>query len=485
MKIRKQQQMTEYKYTEYPILIVDDEENALESFEITLNSCGIEDIVLCKDSREVRTLLKSRKFEIILLDLTMPHITGEELLPLIVQDYPETPVIIITGDIEVETAVRCMQVGAFDYMVKPVEEKRLISGIKRGVDRNQLYRENMNLKHQFLYGKLAHPEVFSNIITRSSTMISILKYIEVIANSPEPVFLTGETGVGKELFARAIYNVSQRKGNFVPVNVAGLDDTIFSDTLFGHLKGAFTDAHQSRKGLIEQAAGGTLFLDEIGDLSHSSQVKLLRLIQEHEYFPIGSDISRHTDAHIITSTNRDIEKLLESGQFRKDLYYRLDVHHVYIPPLRRHQDDIVLLVDYFLEEAAKCYEKKKPTPPPELFILLENYSFPGNIRELRAMIYDAVSAHTSGILSMKSFRKVLDNKQKGTQDLAEDMMSGELHWLQSFNPLPTLKQAESVLIREAMKQAKGNQTIAAQLLGITRQTLINKLKKLSDFNQPF
>jgi DNA-binding NtrC family response regulator len=418
---------------------VDDEENALESFEITLNSCGIENIVLCKDSREVRTLLKSRKFEIILLDLTMPYITGEELLPLVVQDYPEIPVIIITGDIEVETAVRCMRIGAFDYMVKPVEEKRLISGIKRAIDCNRLHRENMNLKHQFLYGKLTHPEVFSHIITRNSTMTSILKYIEVIANSPEPVFLTGETGVGKELFARAIYLASRRKGNFVPVNVAGLDDTIFSDTLFGHLKGAFTDAHQSRRGLIEQAAGGTLFLDEIGDLSHSSQVKLLRLIQEHEYFPIGSDISRHTDAHIITSTNRDIEKLLESGQFRKDLYYRLDVHHVHIPPLRRHKDDIVLLVDYFLEEAAKCYEKKKPTPPPELFILLENYSFPGNIRELRAMIYDAVSAHASGILSMKSFRKVLNNKQKGTRDLSEDMVSGELHWLQSFNPLPTLK----------------------------------------------
>jgi transcriptional regulator with PAS, ATPase and Fis domain len=211
-------------------------------------------------------------------------------------------------------------------------------------------------------------------------------------------------------------------------------------------------------------------------------VKLLRLIQEHEYFPIGSDLSRHTDAHIITSTNRDIEELLESGQFRKDLYYRLDVHHVHIPPLRQHKDDIVLLLDYFLEEAAKCYEKKKPTPPPELLILLENYSFPGNIRELRAMIYDAVSAHTAGILSMKSFRKVIENKQKGNRDLSEEMMSGELHWLQSFNPLPSLKQAESILIREAMKQAKGNQTIAAQFLGITRQTLINKLKKRSEEN---
>jgi DNA-binding NtrC family response regulator len=470
--------MLELKQPEYPVLIVDDEDNALESFEITLNSCGIENIVLCRDSREVLPFLKSRKFEIVLLDLTMPYITGEELLPLIVQDYPDTPVIVITGDIEVEMAVRCMQVGAFDYMVKPVEEKRLISGVKRGIERNRLQRENMNLRHQFLYGNLTHPRAFSHIITQNSTMSSILKYIEVIATSPEPILLTGETGVGKELIARAVYQVSKRKGNFVPVNVAGLDDTIFSDTLFGHLKGAFTDAHQTRKGLIEQASAGTLFLDEIGDLSHSSQVKLLRLLQEHEYFPIGSDIPRCTDAHIITSTNRDIEQLLESSAFRKDLYYRLDVHHVHIPPLRQHKDDIALLVDHFLEEAANCYGKKKPTPPPELFILLENYSFPGNIRELRSMIYNAVSSHTSGVLSMKSFRKIIDHKQKGNRDVLERITLDEQRWLQCMEPLPTLKQAETLLVREALKQAKGNQSIAARLLGITRQTLINKLKKL-------
>jgi DNA-binding NtrC family response regulator len=471
--------MLELKHPEYPVLIVDDEDNALESFEITLNSCGIENIVLCQDSRKVLPLLKSQKFEIVLLDLTMPYITGEELLPLIVQDYPDTPVIVITGDIEVETAVKCMQIGAFDYMIKPVEEKRLISGVKRGIERNRLQRENMSLRHQFLYGKLTHPQAFSHIITQNSIMSSILKYIEVIATSPEPILLTGETGVGKELIAQAVQQVSKRKGNFVPVNVAGLDDTIFSDTLFGHLKGAFTDAHQTRKGLIEQASAGTLFLDEIGDLSHSSQVKLLRLLQEHEYFPIGSDIPHYTDAHIIASTNRDIEQLLTSGAFRKDLYYRLDVHHVHIPPLREHKDDIVLLVDHFLEEAANCYGKKKPTPPPELFILLENYSFPGNIRELRSMIYNAVSSHTSGVLSMKSFRKVIENKQKGNQDISERITLDEQRWLQCMEPLPTLKQAETLLIREAMKQAKGNQSIAARLLGITRQTLINKLKKRS------
>ncbi|MCP5050807.1 MAG: sigma-54-dependent Fis family transcriptional regulator [bacterium] len=468
--------MVELNYPEYPVLIVDDEKNALESFEITLNSCGIENIVTCRDSRKVMAMLKSRKFEIIMLDLTMPHITGEELLPLIVQDYPETPVIIITGDIEIETAVKCMQVGAFDYMVKPVEEERLVSGIKRAIDQNRLHRENMKLKHQFLYGQLTHPEAFSDIITGNATMVSILKYIEVIATSPEPILLTGETGVGKELMARAIHQVSQRGGQFVPVNVAGLDDTIFSDTLFGHLKGSFTDAHQARRGLIEQAAGGTLFLDEIGDLNHSSQVKLLRLLQEHEYFPIGSDIPSYTDAHIVASTNRKLGQLLESGQFRKDLYYRLDVHQVHIPPLREHKDDIVLLADHFLEEAAQQYEKKKPTPPRELFILLENYSFPGNVRELRGMIYNAVSAHTSGVLSMQSFKKILDSRQKENLNLPEGLPEVQ-EWLQTMKPLITLKQAESLLVREALKQAKGNQTIAARLLGITRQTLNNKLKK--------
>lgn len=469
--------MTEFP--ELPILIIDDEENALDSFEITLNSNGIENIRICQDSREVMSRLKNEKFELIMLDLTMPHLTGEELLPLIVQDYPEIPVIIITGDIEVETAVKCMQVGAFDYMVKPVEEKRLVSGIKRAIDRNRLHRENMNLKQQFLYTrKLQNPDAFASIVTRSTAMISILKYIEVIATSPEPVLLTGETGVGKELMARACYKAGSRGGEFVAVNVAGLDDTIFSDTLFGHLKGAFTDAYQSRRGLIEQAAGGTLFLDEIGDLSHSSQVKLLRLLQEHEYFPIGSDIPRHTDAHIIASTNRDIGKLLDSGQFRKDLYYRLDVHHIHIPPLRQHRDDIGLLTEYFLEEAARTYEKKKPTPPPELFILLENYGFPGNIRELRSMVFNAVSAHTSGMLSLQSFRKALDSKQKNNH-FATDAGPADHPWLNGFNPLPTLKQMEQLLLREALKQAKGNQTIASQILGITRQTLINKLKKLS------
>jgi DNA-binding NtrC family response regulator len=471
--------MHELEFPRQPVLIVDDEENALRTFKIILNSAKITNIVLCQDSRQVPSLLQEQEFETILLDLTMPHITGEELLPQIIRDYPKIPVIIITGNVEIDTAVKCMRVGAFDYMVKPVEEKRLISGVQRAIERNRLQRENLTLKRQLLGGELTHPQTFAPIVTQNSAVISIFKYIEVIAPSPEPVLLTGETGTGKELIARAIHDVSGREGAFIPVNVAGLDDTIFSDTLFGHKKGAFTDAYESRGGLIEQAFGGTLFLDEIGDLNPASQVKLLRLLQEREYFPLGSDIARYTDARIVTATNQDLEKLMETGTFRKDLYYRLEVHKIHIPPLRQRKDDIVMLVAHFLEEAAKALDKKKPTPPKELFILLGSYPFPGNIRELRGMVFDAVSSHTSGILSLDTFKQTIKQKRKSilpgigkqTKEADKPILS------QLLQPLPTLEQWENLLIKEAIKQTEGNQSMAAQLLGISRQTLLRKLKK--------
>jgi transcriptional regulator with PAS, ATPase and Fis domain len=193
----------------------------------------------------------------------------------------------------------------------------------------------------------------------------------------------------------------------VALNVAGLDDTMFSDTLFGHKKGAFTGADQARDGMIACAGKGTLFLDEIGDLNESSQIKLLRLLQEHEYYPVGSDSFRKSDARIVLATNHDLQKLIATGKFRNDLYYRLCAHQIHIPPLRERLDDIPMLLDHFLDSAAKELNKKKPTPPGELVTLLTLYSFPGNVRELEAMVFDAVARHTSGILSMESFRKVI------------------------------------------------------------------------------
>jgi len=376
-----------------------------------------------------------------------------------------------------------MQHSAFDYILKPVEKSRLIGGVKRAVELRELQRENQMLKAHVLSDRLEQPESFSKIITTSAAMRAIFQYIEAIANSPRPVLITGETGVGKELIARAVHTISSRAGAFVAVNVASLDDQVFADTLFGHHKGAFTDAREARRGLIEQAAGGTLFLDEIGDLSIASQIKLLRLLQEGEYFPIGSDVAKPSDARIVVATNQDLNALQLSGQFRKDLYYRLCNHQIHIPPLRQRREDLAVLVAHFLEKAAKALNKKKPTPPEELITLLSAYHFPGNIRELESMIFDAVSSHTSGKLSMDAFKShIMDKKQLPSNiDLTATNPAEGLQ-ISFSDQLPTLKEIEKILIDEAMKRSNGNQSIAALSLGLSRQALNKRLKKSQQQN---
>jgi len=308
-------------------------------------------------------------------------------------------------------------------------------------------------------------------------MRSIFQYIESISVSPQPILITGETGVGKELVSKAIHRLSQRKGAFVPVNVAGLDDNVFADTLFGHKKGAFTGADQARNGLVEQASGGTLFLDEIGDLSPVSQVKLLRLLQDGEYFPLGSDVGKRSDARVVVATNQNIQALQESGKFRKDLYYRLCCHQIHLPPLRERREDLPVLLDHFIEKASETLGKKKPTPPGELLALLSTYGFPGNVRELQSIILDAVSSHKSGKLSMEGFKSYLRQKQPTLEADPKHLSQGERFLVSFSEPLPTLKQTEQLLISEAMKRARRNQATAAQLLGITRQALNKRLKQ--------
>lgn len=468
-----------------PVLLVDDDEAALNNYRILLRSEGINNVNLCQDSREVLPLLKKNKFETILMDLRMPNISGEDLLPKIKVDFPETPVIIITGVDDTETVVRCMKNGASDFIVKPVDRNRLIASVKSIIQFKKLERENIQLKSGFLSPKLDHPEAFSDFDTQDDTMKTMFRYIEVIVGSSEPVLITGESGSGKELAARVFSRLGPGEGKFVSVNVAGLDDQLFTDTLFGHLRGAFTDAHQVRKGLVEQAAGGILFLDEIGDLSIPSQVKLLRLLQEHEYYPIGADVPRYSDARIIVSTNKDLKEMQEKGIFRKDLYYRLCVYHIHVPPLRERPKDIPLLVERFLEEAAKDLGKKKPTAPLELYTLLSTYHFPGNIRELRAMVYDAVSWHSSKKMSMATFKKAIHSRRTLEKEMNQNVPGNqdEENRFESTikfpTNLPTLKEVQESLIHEAMWRAKDNQSIAAQLLGITRQALNKRLRDMA------
>jgi DNA-binding NtrC family response regulator len=468
--------MKKSMYPGFPVMLVDDEVQALDSFEIALRSASMNHFIRCQDSRDVMPILSSQEIEVMLLDLRMPHVSGEALLPLIIIDFPEIPVIIITGADDVETAVKCMKQGAFDYMVKPVEKSRLVGGVRRAVEIRELQRENRLLKAHVLSDKLEHPEAFSEIVTNSASMRSIFQYIEAISNSPRPVLITGETGVGKELVAKAVHALSNVKGDFVPVNVAGLDDNVFADSLFGHKKGAFTGADQARSGLIEQASGGTLFLDEIGDLSAPSQVKLLRLLQDGDFFPLGSDVAKGSNARIIVATNQDLDGLKSSGKFRKDLYFRLCDHHIHIPALRERLEDLPILVEHFLEKASKTLEKKKPTPPNELSILLSTYHFPGNIRELESVVFDAVSSHKSGKLSMESFKSHIYKKHPRFETESKQLLQEKKVLISFSKQLPTLKQTEQLLIDEAMKRADGNQSIAALSLGITRQALNRRLK---------
>lgn len=331
-------------------------------------------------------------------------------------------------------------------------------------------------------GNAGHVAKQAGIITENTEMLTILDYIASIQQSTQPILITGETGVGKELIAKSVHISSQVRGRMVTVNAAGLDDNVFSDTLFGHAKGAFTGADRPRSGLIEKANWGSLFLDEIGDLSAASQIKLLRLLQEGEYMPLGQDEPKSSNARIITATNVDLWKLQREGKFRKDLNFRLRTHHVNIPPLRNRLDDLPFLVDHFLVKSAAALKKKKPTTPKELVPLLSTYSFPGNIRELEAMIFDAVSRHNTKILSLSPLKAHIEKSQKDKFENREADPDGPL--VSFTHDLPTIKQATEMLVEEALKRAKGNQTIAAKMLGISRQALGKRLKtKTADSNE--
>jgi two-component system nitrogen regulation response regulator GlnG len=472
--------------THLPVLLVDDEPQLLRSASLLLRSSGIRNVIALDDSRKVLPLVGGLEIGVLVLDLTMPYVSGFELLEQIASRHPDVPVIIMTASNDLETAIECMRTGALDYLLKPVEKNRLISAVKRVLEIRSLREEVFTLKEQLLSEGLHCPEAFAAIVTRDSVMHSIFKYVEAIANTSQSVLITGETGTGKELIARAIHALSGRGGKFIAENVAGLDDTMFSDTLFGHRKGAFTGADHPRPGLIAQAVEGTLFLDEIGDLKTSSQLKLLRLLQEQCYYPLGADQPKQSSARIVVATNRDIQQCVERGEFRKDLYYRLRAHHIRIPPLRERKQDIPLLIDHFIHKAALALGKHPPTYPPELERLMRNYHYPGNLRELEGMLFDAVTRNKGGMLSIQSIREAVGHEISLAEKKSLNKTGAEVMIKLSSTRLPTLKEMEHYLIDEALRRAGGNQRIAAEMLGLTRQALNKrllrnkKMDKLSD-----
>jgi two-component system nitrogen regulation response regulator GlnG len=457
--------------TSHPILLVDDEPQVLQALSVTLRGSGFPQIQTADNARAVLPLLDAQNFGAVVLDLAMPHLPGRVLLDDIIARHPEVPVVVLTATHDLETAVECMRAGATDYLVKPVDGTRLAASLRRALELRALRAEVESLKTRVLQDTPHPHRAFAEIVTQDRAMLAVFRYLEAVAPSPLPVLIVGETGTGKELVARAIHRLSGRPGELNTVNAAGLDDTLFSDTLFGHARGAFTGADRPRDGLIAVAGDGTLLLDEIGDLSVASQVKLLRLLQDGSYYPLGSDRPRRSRARIIVATNRDLAAAVSAGTFRNDLYYRLRTHQFELPPLRKRPGDLPLLVDHFLERAATMLGKPRPRVPPALFTLLKSHSFPGNIRELEGMIYDAVARMHGSVLPLQSIKDAIGAASPPMTSAAPAAGIGD-----AFpERLPTLQEAQEALIEQALKRADGNQGIAARLLGMSRQALNKRL----------
>jgi DNA-binding NtrC family response regulator len=459
------------------ILVVDDDPVARELMEVNLKGLGFASVLTAPDGARALEIVRDRPVAAMVLDLFMPGLSGFEVLERMTEEFPWVPVIVVTVSDSVDAAVQCMRHGAFDFMTKPLDRNRLGSAINHAIRVRDLEgRLELFPDSDGATGGPAHPGAFRDIITVSPRMTATFQYVEAIAASPHAVLITGESGTGKELIAKAVHTVSGRSGPFVPVNVAGLDDVMFTDTLFGHRRGAFTGADRDRGGLIERADGGTLFLDEIGDLEAGSQIKLLRLLQEGEYYPLGSDEPSFARVRILAATNADLVALQRAGSFRKDLYYRLISHLVHIPPLRDRPEDIPVLAAHFVRESARALQREVPRVTSAVEEILSRYAFPGNVRELQAIIADAVSRSRGAVLPVSVIEEYLKRHQEAERPGGDETVSlpGEARfaWNGAF---PTLDEVEQFLMDEALRRSDYNQTAAARLLGVSQSTLSRRL----------
>jgi DNA-binding NtrC family response regulator len=441
------------------ILIVDDELIALRNLEHVMRKAGYE-VVGTQSGQNALKLLEEQHFTVVLTDLKMEKVDGMQILKKSRELHPDTEVIMITGYATLESSVKAMKQGAFYYIAKPFKLDEVRKVVSEAVEKVRLKRENRQLREQIesYHGKV-------KIITQDRNMERLLDTARQIAPTDCNVIVTGESGTGKELFARYIhFNSKRSEGPFFALNCGAFTEELLGNELFGHEKGAFTGAMTMKKGLIEMASGGTLFLDEITEMPPSMQVKLLRVIQEKEVLRLGATMPLTVDVRFIAATNRDIQESIKTKQFRQDLYFRLNVISIQIPPLSERRDDIPLLSYYFLKKYASLMDKEVSEISQDVIALVMNYDFPGNVRELENIIERGVAlAHGTAIevahlpedlreLSIRTFRK-------------------------KEGKIPSLEEQEVAYIQWVMREVGGNKTLAAQILGIDRVSLWRKLKK--------
>jgi len=445
-----------------PILVVDDDVGLLSSIKATLVSSGIPEPVLASDGRRVMDLVREHRFMLVFLDLVMPHINGMEVLQQIKKEFPEIECVIVTATDDVSSAVQAMKYGAYDYLIKPLNSEKLIIVINRALERYNLRQGLALFEKKQSFSDLKNPQAFTDMIAEDESMALVFHQAESVAPTDYSVVISGESGTGKEMLARIIHDLSNRSnGPFFAVNMGAFSRTLFEDEFFGHTKGAYTGAVSEKKGFFEAARGGTLFLDEITELEPSLQGKLLRVLQESELYRLGSTRLENIDVRIVAATNRDINGEIEDGRFRADLFYRLNMCHIKVPPVRERKKDILPLARHFLKIHALKNEKEIDSLTQDLAGRLLEYPFPGNVRELENIMAAAILLEKGKVLTLSSVSALLANSEPGRGRNQE---------------LIPLSELEKLHIQKVLEAMNGNRTRAAKILGIGLRTLQRKIK---------
>jgi DNA-binding NtrC family response regulator len=450
------------------VLVLDDDQAILNFMRIFLLQTGEFDVHLLQDSTRAYETLENEKFDVLLLDMDMPSVTGMDVLRYIKKNHIDIVTIVLTGVEDIDMAISAMKLGTTDYMLKPIDEEKLLDTLHAAIDKNEMANADNEENEPLSVEQLTHKGAFENIITQNEKMLKIFHFVEKFSGTDNSVLIWGESGTGKELIAKAIHEISPRRDKkFVAVNAGAFANELFASEFFGHDKGSFTGALTDKKGFIEEADGGTLFLDEIGELTLPIQVKLLRVLQEEEFYRLGSTKNRKVNVRIIAATNKNLFDEIKKGNFRKDLFFRLNINSINLPPLRERRGDIELLAYFFLERFSQRYNKKVTKISPAVMNLLKGYGFPGNIREMMNIINSAIIVESGQELQKKSLPNYfLENSQ-----IPQETFDGQA--------LLSLQEVEKKHIHKILSHTKNNKTRASKILGISRVNLIAKIKKYS------